>query len=52
MGPLAPEMQRITTGHSVSYGEFPLAGEWTVEVTARPSKFEELRATFTVPIGE
>jgi len=52
VGPLAPEMQRISTGHSVSYGEFPLAGEWTVEVTARPSKFEELRATFTVPIGE
>lgn len=51
VGPLAPEMQPITTGHAVSYAEFPLAGTWTVEVTARPSKFEELRATFTVPIG-
>jgi copper transport protein len=52
VGPLEPPMQRITTGHSVSYAEVPLAGRWTVEVTARPSKFEELRATFTVPIGE
>ncbi len=51
VGPLTPQMQRVTTGHSVSYGEFPLAGEWTVEVTAHPSKFEELRATFVVPIG-
>jgi len=32
--------------------EAPLAGDWTVEVIGRPSKFEELRATFTVPIGE
>jgi copper transport protein len=52
VGPLEPPMQRITTGHSVSYAEIPLAGRWTIEVTARPSKFEELRATFTVPIGE
>ena len=52
VGPLEPPMQRITTGHSVSYAEIPLAGRWSIEVTARPSKFEELRATFTVPIGE
>jgi copper transport protein len=52
VGPLEPTMQPITTGHAVSYAEIPLAGNWTVVVTARPSKFEELRASFTVPIGE
>lgn len=52
VGPLEPEMVRVTTGHSLSYAAVPLAGEWTVEVIGRPSKFEELHATFTVPIGE
>jgi copper transport protein len=52
VGPLEPEMLPITTGHAMSYAEFPLAGTWTVEVRSRPSKFEELRAEFTVPIGE
>jgi methionine-rich copper-binding protein CopC/putative copper export protein len=52
VGPLEPQMQRITTGHSLTYAEIPLPGEWTVEVTARPSQFEELRAGFTVPVGE
>ena len=49
VGPLEPEMQPITTGHSVSYAEIPLAGEWTVEVTGRPSKFEELRGDLHGP---
>jgi copper transport protein len=52
VGPLEPEMLPITTGHAMSYAEFPLSGTWTVEVRSRPSKFEELRAEFTVPIGE
>ncbi len=51
IGPLKPEMQRITEGHSVSYARFPFAGEWTVLVTARVSKFEVISAVFTVPIG-
>lgn len=51
VGPLEPEMQRITTGHSVAYAEIPLAGEWQVRVTSRPSRFEELRADFVVPVG-
>ena len=51
IGPLKPEMQRITEGHSVSYARFPFAGEWTVLVTARLSKFEAVSAVFTVPIG-
>ena len=51
IGPLKPEMQTITEGHSVSYARFPFAGEWTVLVTARLSKFEALSAVFTVPIG-
>ncbi|MFN7151360.1 MAG: copper resistance protein CopC [Microthrixaceae bacterium] len=52
LGPLEPAMQRVTTGHSVAYAEFPLAGEWQVRVTGRPSRFEELTADFEVPIGE
>jgi copper transport protein len=52
LGPLEPATQRITTGHSVAYAEFPLAGEWQVRVTGRPSRFEELTADFEVPIGE
>lgn len=52
LGPLEPVTQRITTGHSVVYAEFPLAGEWQVRVTGRPSRFEELTADFEVPIGE
>ena len=51
VGPLEPQMQRITTGHSLTYAEVPLAGDWTVQVTARQSTFTELRARFTVPIG-
>ncbi len=51
IGPLKPKMQRITAAHSVSYARFPFAGEWTVLVTARISKFETLSAVFTVPIG-
>jgi len=51
IGPLKPEMQTISRGHSVSYARFPFAGEWTVLVTARVSKFEAISAVFTVPIG-
>lgn len=52
VGPLEPQMQRITTGHSLTYADFPLPGQWDVEVSARASQFEEYRASFTVPIGE
>ncbi|CAN5634124.1 hypothetical protein BH10ACT3_BH10ACT3_12020 [soil metagenome] len=51
IGPLTPQMQIITSGHSVSYARFPFKGEWTVLVTAKVGKFEALSATFTVPIG-
>lgn len=51
IGPLKPEMQKITPGHSISYARFPFAGEWTVLVTARVSRFEAISAVFTVPIG-
>ncbi|MDQ2678547.1 MAG: copper resistance protein CopC [Actinomycetota bacterium] len=51
VGPLQPEMQVVTAGHSLSYADFPLVGDWTVEVSARLGKFEALTATFEVPIG-
>ncbi len=52
VGPLVPELTRITNGHSTGYVNVPYAGEWTFEVSSRVSQFSELRATFTVPIGE
>ncbi len=51
VGPLQPEMQVVTAGHSVAYADFPLVGEWSVRVDARLGKFEALSATFQVPIG-
>ena len=51
VGPLQPEMQVVTAGHSVAYADFPLVGEWTVRVDGRLGKFEALSATFEVPIG-
>ena len=51
LGPLQPEMQVVTPGHSLAYADFPLVGDWTVEVSARLGKFEALTATFQVPIG-
>ena len=51
VGPLQPEMQVVTPGHSLSYADFPLVGDWQVEVTGRLGKFEALTATFEVPIG-
>lgn len=51
VGPLEPEMQVVTPGHSLSYADFPLEGTWTVVVDARLGKFEALTATFEVPIG-
>lgn len=51
LGPLEPEMQPIAAGHSVAYADVPLAGEWEFTVVARPSRFEEITADFTVPVG-
>lgn len=50
LGPLEPEMAVITVGHSVSYAEIPLAGEWEMTVTGRTEKFQEYTAVFTVPV--
>lgn len=52
VGPLEPEMIPITSGHAMSYAEIPLAGTWTIEVISRPTKFEEYRASFEVPVAE
>lgn len=51
IGPLAPEMQPVVVGHSLSYARFPFGGEWTVLVTATVGRFEALSATFTVSIS-
>ncbi len=50
LGPLRPDMQFITGGHSVSYADLPLTGTWEVEVTAPRGDFEELSAQFTLDV--
>ncbi len=52
VGPLDAELTRITNGHSTGYVEVPYPGEWTFDVSSRVSQFRELRASFTVPVGE
>lgn len=52
VGPLVAELTRITNGHSTGYVKLPYTGEWTFEVSSRVSQFRELRAAFTVPVGE
>lgn len=50
LGPLEPEMSVITVGHSVSYADIPLDGEWEMTVTGRTDRFQEYTAVFTVPV--
>jgi copper transport protein len=51
VGPLPVEFQPVFPGHFTAEGvEIPVAGTWRLDVIARPSDFEQIRAmtTFTV----
>jgi copper transport protein len=51
LGPVVPDVQSITAGHSVAYATIPFAGVWTFTVTSRVDRFREYRATLDVPVG-
>jgi copper transport protein len=51
IGPIEPELQVITGGHSSAFVRVPFEGNWTVTVTSRTDRFTELSARFEVPIG-
>lgn len=51
LGPLQPSLQVISVGHSYTFARIPFAGEWTMKVTATVNRFDELEATFDVPVG-
>lgn len=51
VGPIRPEVTPIVPGHVVADASLTLTGDWTVTVTGHRGKFDDLRATFAVPIG-
>lgn len=51
IGPLPLELDRLAPGHYASArSEVPLRGEWELEVVARLSEFDQVRARTTVPV--
>lgn len=51
VGPIEPDMQIITQGHSMTYVRVPFEGNWRVRVFSNPDQFTELEAILEVPIG-
>jgi copper transport protein len=51
VGPIEPQLQVITVGHSSAFVRVPFEGDWIVTVTSRTDRFTELSARFEVPIG-
>ncbi|MCB1258379.1 MAG: CopD family protein, partial [Microthrixaceae bacterium] len=51
LGPLVPSLQVITRGHSYTFARIPFGGDWKFTVTATVNRFDELSATFDVPIA-
>jgi copper transport protein len=51
VGPLVVPVQRAGPGHFSAYGfELPLRGRWELEVVARLTEIDQVRATSTVPV--
>lgn len=50
-GPLEPTLQVITAGHSYTFARIPFGGDWKVTATGTLNRFDELQASFDVPIG-
>jgi copper transport protein len=51
VGPLVVPVQRAGPGHFSAYGfELPLRGRWELEVVARLTEIDQVRATATVPV--
>lgn len=52
IGPIVPDMQVISGGHSMAYVRIPFSGAWTATVRARVDQFTELSASLELPIGD
>jgi copper transport protein len=51
VGPLMVPVQRAGPGHFSAYGfEIPLRGRWELDVVARLTEIDQVRATTTVPV--
>ncbi|MGH2651347.1 MAG: hypothetical protein ACRDHK_09070, partial [Actinomycetota bacterium] len=51
VGPLKVPMQRAGPGHFSAYGfELPLRGTWQLEVVARLTEFDQVRASADIPV--
>jgi copper transport protein len=51
VGPLVVPVQRAGPGHFSAYGfEIPLRGRWELDVVARLTEIDQVRATTTVPV--
>ncbi len=50
VGPLRFEATPAGPGHVISRAEFPLAGDWQLEIDVRKGEFDEWRAFVDIPI--
>lgn len=51
VGPLALKIDKVAPGHYSAYGsELPLRGSWELEVVARLTEIDQVRATTTIPV--
>ena len=51
VGPLTLKIEKVAPGHYSAYGsELPLRGTWELEVVARVTEIDQVRATTTIPV--
>jgi copper transport protein len=51
VGPLPLKTEKMAPGHYAAYGsELPLRGRWELEVVARLTEIDQVRATTTIPV--
>ena len=52
IGPIEREPTRLAPGHwTLTSAELPIAGRWTVAITAAVSRFEEVSADISIDVG-
>ena len=53
IGPLVAKGRRLATGHFIVEGhQLSVPGEWTLELVARTSRFDEERATVQIEVND
>ena len=51
VGPLPLKLEKMAPGHYAAYGsELPLRGSWELEVVARVTEIDQVRAKTTIPV--